>query len=162
MSEANAENSWVCFTLNRKVENILYNKRVAIFMREQIVRFTEKQDTVNMRTYTRVLGPTFGKERPLKRDSEYRPFFRSVFEVNSYLLTSSAILQLTQCYTNQTKYFGRSRISCIFAQSNKAGMRKKKDIFDKVEADAKELLNNPESAGAAQTVLEFIEQQRRK
>ena len=56
-------------------------------MREQIVRFTEKQDTVNMRTYTRVLGPTFGKERPLKRDSEYRPFFRSVFEVNSYLLT---------------------------------------------------------------------------
>lgn len=40
-------------------------------------------------------------------------------------------------------------------------MRKKKDIFDKVEADAKELLNNPESAGAAQTVLEFIELQRR-
>ena len=81
MSEANAENSWVCFTLNRKVENILHNKRVAIFMREQIVRFTEKQDTVNMRTYTRVLGPTFGKDRLLKTNSKNNPFFRVVLRL---------------------------------------------------------------------------------
>ena len=40
-------------------------------------------------------------------------------------------------------------------------MGKKKDVFDKVEADAMELLKNPESAGAAKTVLEYIEQQRK-
>lgn len=40
-------------------------------------------------------------------------------------------------------------------------MRKKKDVFTKVEADAKEFLKNPESAGAAKTVLEYIERQRK-
>lgn len=47
-------------------------------MREQIARFAEKQDTVNMRTYTRVLGPTFGKDRLLKTNSKNNPFFRVV------------------------------------------------------------------------------------
>ena len=39
---------------------------------------------------------------------------------------------------------------------------KKKDIFSKVEAEAMERLNDPDSAGAARTVLEFIESQRKK
>ncbi len=47
-------------------------------MRKQIVRFTEKQDTANMRIYTRVLRPTFGKDRLLKTNSKNNPFFRVV------------------------------------------------------------------------------------
>ena len=38
---------------------------------------------------------------------------------------------------------------------------KKKDIFSKVEAEAIEKLKNPDTKGAAQTVLEYIEQQRK-
>lgn len=37
---------------------------------------------------------------------------------------------------------------------------KKKDIFSKVEAEAKEKLKNPNTAGAAQTVIEFIQKER--
>ena len=36
-----------------------------------------------------------------------------------------------------------------------------KDIFTKVEAEARERLKDPYSAGAAQTVLEYIERQRK-
>lgn len=38
---------------------------------------------------------------------------------------------------------------------------KGKDIFSKVEAEAKEKLKDPNTAGAAKTVLEFIERQRK-
>lgn len=41
-------------------------------------------------------------------------------------------------------------------------MKKKKDIFSKVEADARKKLKNPDTRGAAQTVLEFIEKERKK
>lgn len=37
---------------------------------------------------------------------------------------------------------------------------KHKDIFSKVETDAREKLKNPDTSGAARTVLEYIEQQR--
>lgn len=36
------------------------------------------------------------------------------------------------------------------------------DIFSKVEAEAKERLKDPDTKGAAQTVLEYIEAQRKK
>ena len=38
----------------------------------------------------------------------------------------------------------------------------KKDVFSKVEADAIEKLEQPETAGAAKTVLEYIAEQRSK
>ena len=38
----------------------------------------------------------------------------------------------------------------------------KKDIFSKVEEEAKERLKNPDTKGAAQTVLEYIKAQREK
>lgn len=38
----------------------------------------------------------------------------------------------------------------------------KKDVFSKVEADAIEKLEQPETAGAAKTVLEYIAEQRNK
>lgn len=41
-------------------------------------------------------------------------------------------------------------------------MGKKKDVYSKVEADAKKKLEQPETAGAAMTVLEYIDEQRRK
>lgn len=41
-------------------------------------------------------------------------------------------------------------------------MKKKKDIFSKVEAEAREKLKHPDTRGAAQTVLEFIEKERKK
>lgn len=37
---------------------------------------------------------------------------------------------------------------------------KKKDVFSKVEEEAREKLKNPDTKGAAQTVLEYIERQR--
>lgn len=40
-------------------------------------------------------------------------------------------------------------------------MKKKKDIFTKVEDEAREKLNDPDTKGAAQTVLEYIERQRK-
>ena len=40
-------------------------------------------------------------------------------------------------------------------------MSKKKDIFVKVEAEALEKLKDKETSGAAKTVLEYIEQQRK-
>lgn len=40
--------------------------------------------------------------------------------------------------------------------------RKKKDIFSKVEQDAKEKIQNPNTEGAAKTVLEYIARQREK
>ncbi|MBR5440997.1 MAG: hypothetical protein IKT22_07450 [Prevotella sp.] len=39
---------------------------------------------------------------------------------------------------------------------------KKKDIFSKVEADARKKLKNADTRGAAQTVLEFIQREREK
>ena len=39
---------------------------------------------------------------------------------------------------------------------------KKKDVFSKVEADARKMLKNPDTRGAAQTVLEYIEEQRKR
>lgn len=39
---------------------------------------------------------------------------------------------------------------------------KKKDIFSKVEAEAREKLKHPDTRGAAQTVLEFIDKERKK
>ena len=39
---------------------------------------------------------------------------------------------------------------------------KKKDVFSKVEADALKKLKNPDTRGAAQTVLEYIEEQRKR
>ncbi len=36
----------------------------------------------------------------------------------------------------------------------------KKDIFTKVEAEAKKRLNDPTTKGAAQAVLEYIDKQR--
>ena len=41
-------------------------------------------------------------------------------------------------------------------------MKKKKDVFTKVEADARKMLEHPETAGAAKTVLEYIAEQRDK
>ena len=41
-------------------------------------------------------------------------------------------------------------------------MKKKKDIFSKVEAEARQKLKHPDTRGAAQTVLEFIEKERKK
>ena len=41
-------------------------------------------------------------------------------------------------------------------------MKKKKDVFSKVEEDANENLKNPDTAGAAKTVLEYIAEQRKK
>jgi hypothetical protein len=38
---------------------------------------------------------------------------------------------------------------------------KEKDVFSKVEADARKKLKNPDTRGAAQTVLEYIERQRK-
>ncbi len=38
---------------------------------------------------------------------------------------------------------------------------KKKDIFSKVEKEAREKLKNPDTKGAAQTVLDYIERQRK-
>ena len=38
----------------------------------------------------------------------------------------------------------------------------KKGVFSKVEADAIKKLEQPETAGAAKTVLEYIDEQRRK
>ena len=39
---------------------------------------------------------------------------------------------------------------------------KKKDVFSKVEADARKMLKNRDTRGAAQTVLEYIEEQRKR
>ncbi len=39
-------------------------------------------------------------------------------------------------------------------------MKKEKDIFSKVEAEARSKLKDPEMKGAAETVLEFIAKQR--
>lgn len=39
---------------------------------------------------------------------------------------------------------------------------KKKDVFSKVEEEAWEKLKNPDTKGAAQTVLDYIERQRNK
>jgi hypothetical protein len=36
-----------------------------------------------------------------------------------------------------------------------------KDVFSKVEEEAREKLKNPDTKGAAQTVLEYIERQRK-
>lgn len=38
---------------------------------------------------------------------------------------------------------------------------KKKDVFTKVEEEAREKLKNPDTKGAAETVLEYIENQRK-
>ena len=38
---------------------------------------------------------------------------------------------------------------------------KKKDIFSKVEEEAQQKLKNPDTKGAALTVLEYIERQRK-
>ncbi len=40
--------------------------------------------------------------------------------------------------------------------------RNNKDVFSKVEKEAKNFLNDPEKKGAARTVLEFIEEQRKR
>lgn len=37
---------------------------------------------------------------------------------------------------------------------------KHKDVFSKVEEEAREKLKNPDTKGAAQTVLDYIERQR--
>ena len=55
-----------------------------------------------------------------------------------------------------------SELFCIFAPKNQSNMKKKKDIFSKVEAEAREKLKHPDTRGAAQTVLEFIEKERKK
>ena len=39
---------------------------------------------------------------------------------------------------------------------------KKKDIFSKVEAEARAKLKHPDTRGAAQSVLEYIEKEREK
>ena len=54
-----------------------------------------------------------------------------------------------------------SKNICIFAPKNQSNM-KKKDIFSKVEAEAREKLKHPDTRGAAQTVLEFIDKERKK
>ena len=41
-------------------------------------------------------------------------------------------------------------------------MRKKRDSFTEVEKEALEKLNDPDTRGAAKTVLDFIKRQREK
>lgn len=50
---------------------------------------------------------------------------------------------------------------CVSLHPNRNSMKKKKDIFSKVEDEAREKLNDPDTKGAAQTVLEYIERQRK-
>lgn len=45
---------------------------------------------------------------------------------------------------------------------NQIHISMKKDVFSKVEKEAREKLKNPDTKGAAQTVLEYIERQRRE
>lgn len=45
---------------------------------------------------------------------------------------------------------------------NESNMTKKKDIFSKVEAEARQKLKHPDTRGAAQSVLEYIEKEREK
>lgn len=69
--------------------------------------------------------------------------------------------------------FGRAGVfrwhRCAFYQiiivplhQNSEIIMKKKDIFSKVEAEARQKLKHPDTRGAAQTVLEFIEKERKK
>lgn len=63
-------------------------------------------------------------------------------------------------WNQQGALFGRFWIIDYLCTQIQISM-KNKDVFSKVEKEAREKLKNPDTKGAAQTVLEYIERQRK-